>query len=77
MRGSVFKWNIRAAGVAATLAPTQGFDVATSLDLSCFNLDVERHFHFEAISLTDGDAEVCTVERAGCVGAAHVLLRRR
>lgn len=77
MRGSVFKWSIRVVGAGTTLASAHGFNVATSLDLNCFNLNVERHFHFEAIPLTDGDAKVRAVERAGCVGTAHVLLRRR
>jgi hypothetical protein len=48
-----------------------------SLDLNGFNLDVECHFHFEPIPLTDGDAEVHAVKPGDRVCATHVFLRRR
>ena len=48
-----------------------------SLNPEGFNLDVESHFHFEPIPLTDGDAEVRAVKRADGVSAPHVLLSNR
>src|SRR5580700_10823949 len=48
-----------------------------SLGADGFNLDVECHFHFKTISLTDRDSEVCAVKRADGVGAAQVFLRGR